>query len=55
MAKIYSSQVLLMQLLFTLCRNRAECDEIDDFMTFHHYGDDVTIKLVAMVSQVLGE
>ncbi|ELU08873.1 hypothetical protein CAPTEDRAFT_19651 [Capitella teleta] len=32
---------------------KAGCDEIDDFMTFHHYGDDLTINLIAVVSEVL--
>ena len=34
---------------------KSGVDEVDHFMTFHHYGDAMTLELVATAAEVLGE
>ncbi len=35
-------------------RVKAGVDEIEHFMVFHHYSDDVTIGLILAASEILG-
>ena len=34
---------------------KAGCDDTSDFMVFHRYSDDLTFKLVGIVSEVLSK
>ena len=36
-------------------REKAGCDDTSDFMVFHRYSDDLTFKLVGIVSEVLSK
>lgn len=44
--------VSITELIFT--REESKLDELKDFMTFHQYSDDPTMRLVAAVAKVAG-
>lgn len=40
---------------FDFIRRESKLDEVSDFMVFHHYKDEPTMRLVAATAKVAGK